>query len=270
MKGTDFLSTIMNLPLGPEREEAIYQAGRQHFVLWDTTEVLVQYQGHEIGFVVSNDYFAIGEPGDYVRVPMNPLTAQRLADTLGFMLPTPRMVDLIWVAAPVKLEPHPMVEVQGTTAQMSTKAFADHNAFVERQLDQLGRPGGLVAGIKKDVVLTNRLDSGVITVREVSGPPHTINSANQVAIYGWHRRGQAPDCSQHPTIPGLCPIQGLSIVHDNRYADYSHGIRSVGLGARIDGDVVSITTALQSPEFSAALSHEGVLRVLRQPGVPIA
>jgi len=281
MKGSTFIQSVLNLPLSDQREEMIYQAAiGGSWIRWPMTLVLVQDKGHEVGFVVADDYFAIGEPDDYVRVPMNPLTAQRIADRLGFMLPTARMVDLTWRGAPIKVEPHPMQQELGPkgiptgniilpggqkVGQPSTAGFAAHSAIVDAQFAPLGV--GLRAGHKKDVVLTNRLQ-GSATVTEVSGPAHSVDASNQVAIYGWHRIKPAGDCSKFPTIPGLCPIQGLSIVHNNCYADYSHGIRMVSPLATLDGQSVNLVDILTNPELAPILSHEGVLKVLRQPHVP--
>src|SRR5688572_12313232 len=41
------------------------------------------------------DYLAIGSDDDYLLTPLTPLTAQKLADDLGCLLPTPSMVDQI-------------------------------------------------------------------------------------------------------------------------------------------------------------------------------
>jgi hypothetical protein len=136
--------------------------------------------------------------------------------------------------------------------------------IVDSQILPMG--AGIRAGQKKDVVMTNRLD-GMLMVTEVTGKPHLVDASNQVAIYGWHRNAPAADCSKYPTIPGLCPIQGLSVVHDNKYADYSHGIRMVSPIATLDGQSVHIGDILTNPDLAPLLSHEGVLNVLRQPHV---
>jgi hypothetical protein len=192
---------------------------------------------HEVRFLATTDYFAIGTPDDFVRVPMSPLTAQRIADMLGLMLPTTLMVDLIWKSAAVKLDPEPMVppDYPYDASMLSVARFAEHNRLVE--LQRKGRTG-LVRGHKKDVVLTNRLEQ----------------RPDQVAIYGWLRAdGQA--------------IQPLSLVHENSYADYSHGIGFVDPKMSCDGEAINAETLLEDPDLAPALSSEGVLRVLRQPKV---
>ena len=50
----------------------------------------------EIRLKVCPDYLAIGSNEDYVRVPLSPVTLQRLADALGWALPTVKVVDEIY------------------------------------------------------------------------------------------------------------------------------------------------------------------------------
>ncbi|MFN7135102.1 MAG: hypothetical protein ACK4N5_23705, partial [Myxococcales bacterium] len=187
---------------------------------------------HTATFQVMPDYLAIGSDDDQVRIPMNPLTAQRIADAFGMSLPTRLVVDAVYANAEVKLPPRPMTP----GAQMMSNAyFAQHDATIDGQL--AGRtPGALVAGHKKDVVLTNLL----------------AQRPDRVAIYGWHQ-------------PNGKAIQPLSTIHENTYADYSHGVRLVGGTVRVDGVERPIAEVLRDPVLSKLLSDEGPLRLTRQP-----
>ena len=49
------------------------------------------------------DYLALGSNEDFVQIPMNPLTAQRIADQTGTSLPTKKIVDDVYRQAEVKL-----------------------------------------------------------------------------------------------------------------------------------------------------------------------
>ena len=51
------------------------------------------------------DYLAIGSNEDYCRIPMNPHTAQGLADAFGASLITAKISDQIYDQAEVKLDP---------------------------------------------------------------------------------------------------------------------------------------------------------------------
>ena len=175
---------------------------------------------------VTPDYLSVGSDRDYVRVPMNPITAQRIASKLNMFLPTTKMVDAIYRSANVKLAPAPLPP----GAQMTTSPYYQkHNTKIEQQLARHGT-GKLVAGHKKDVVLSNRL----------------TQRPGRVAIYGWHRTSGRP-------------IQPLSLVHHDRYADYSHGVRLVGAQMDINGKTYDVEDVLQSRELSPILSSEGVL-----------
>ncbi len=179
-----------------------------------------------ITICVMPDYLAVGSDRDHVRVPLGLRAAGRVAEAFDMMLPTTRMVDAIYAQAAVRLVPQPM---PAGGQMVTTGYFLRHNATIERQLVAVGaRPGVLVAGQKKDLVLTNRLAS----------------SPGRVAIYGWHR-------------PGGRPIQPLSTVHGAAYADYSHGIRLVSRTAYLNGRPVDLEDLLMDGRYARLLNREG-------------
>ncbi len=150
-------------------------------------------------YYVSPDYLAVGTDQDWARINITPMAAQRIADSLHCFLPTRKIVDDVYRAAKVKLEPVPMYAFRDSTPTMW-----QHHLIIEGQ--RKGRVG-LIAGIKKDVVL-----SGKIT-RE--------KRPDRVAIYGWHK-------------PGGMPIQPLYTGHVNWWVDYSQGIRLVYRKIKVD------------------------------------
>ncbi|PQO23280.1 hypothetical protein C2I36_08470, partial [Rhodobacteraceae bacterium WD3A24] len=182
----------------------------------------------EITLCVTPDYLALGSERDHVRVPLGLSAATRVAEEFDMLLPTTRMVDAIYAQADLRLPPRPMAP----GAQMaSTDYFLRHDATVSEQIRSAGgRAGILVAGQKKDLVLTNRL----------------ARSPGRVAIYGWHR-------------PGGQPIQPLSTVHGAGYADYSHGVRLVSRTAFVDGRAVDLGTLLSDGRYAGLLSDEGAI-----------
>jgi hypothetical protein len=93
---------------------------------------------------VTPDYLAVGSETDYIRVPLGLPAAAMVADRLGFMLPTTRMVDVIFQQAGVRVAPSPMTP---GAAMTSTRYFWQHNQTVDRQLR--GRTGTLVAGSRR-------------------------------------------------------------------------------------------------------------------------
>jgi hypothetical protein len=179
---------------------------------------------------VTPDYLAIGSDRDFLRIPMNLHTALAVAERFGFVLPTRKMVDAIYLQARYRLLPQPL---PAGDQMRSTQYYWTHNELIDDQVQALGaQPGELVSGDKKDVVLSNRL----------------AQHLGRIAIYGWHRgTGQ--------------PIQPLSTVHGANYADYSHGIRLVSRWALIDGKPELVRDILQDPSTAQALSDEGPIQL---------
>ena len=172
-------------------------------------------------YYVMPDYLSIGTDDDWARVPLSPMAAQQVADSLSCFLPTRKMVDDIYKSATVKLEPVPLFALRD-----STPVFYQHHLIIEGQ--RKGKKG-LIAGIKKDVVISGR-------VPRDSRP-------NRVAIYGWHR------------LDGK-PIQPLYTGHVNWYVDYSHGIRLVLRRLRVEGRWMDYTQVLAHPVYRKLLCDE--------------
>jgi hypothetical protein len=191
---------------------------------------------HATTYEVMPDYLAVGTDDDFVRVPMTPQTALRIADAFGCALPTSKVVDDIYKDAKFKLSPQPMTE-----AREAVETFVQHNELIEKQLKtrqniprSVEEPDWrrkLIAGIKKDVVVTNRLGE----------------KPNRVAIYGWHK------------LDGK-PIQPLTIVHVNWYVDYSHGIRLMKRTVTVDGKPRDVRAVMHSADLSTLLSDEGPIQ----------
>jgi hypothetical protein len=179
---------------------------------------------------VTPDYLAIGSDSDFLRIPMNLHTAVTVAERFGFILPTKKMVDAIYLQSRYHLAPQPL---PAGPEMRSTEFYSTHNHMIEDQEHAVGVPlGALVSGDKKDVVMSNRLAMNL----------------GRIAIYGWHRG------------PGQ-PIQPLSTVHGANYADYSHGIRLISEWALVNGKLQSIRQLLQNPSTAKILSDEGPIRL---------
>jgi len=138
------------------------------------------------------------------------------------------MVNDIWAAAKVQLDPRPL-----TVEREAPATFLQHHRIIEEQLKGSAR-GAFVAGIKKDIVVTSKLQE----------------RPKRVAIYGWHYvNGQ--------------PIQPLYLGHIDWYVDYSHGIRPVRRWMRVDGVRRAYEDILADPRLSYLLSDEGPILVPR-------
>jgi len=231
--GSAVMAQVSNLS-GAQRDGVIAQqvlAGNVPAFLRDLTPVV--FEGTfangapvQVTICVMPEYLAVGSDRDFVRVPLGLPAAARIADEFGFYLPTTRMVDAIYAQAQVHLAPSPM---KPTNQMSSTPYLVAHNQTVERMRAPFGRTAGLLtAGQKKDLVLSMRLRS----------------APGRVAIYGWHRTNGRP-------------IQPLSTVHGEYYADYSHGVRLVSQVAFVNGKPRALAEIMENAELSKLISSEG-------------
>lgn len=196
-----------------------------------TTQILDSSgKEHRAVFYVTPDYISLGTADDWARVPLTPMAAQKIADSFHCFLPTKKMVDLIYAQAVVKLEPVPMYAFRDSSVTMW-----QHHLIIEGQ--RKGRKG-LIAGIKKDVVL-----SGKIT---------RDPKPNREAIYGWHQ------------LNGI-PIQPLYTGHINWWVDYSHGIRLVYQQIKVDGKWMLYSDVLKDPVYQKLLCDEAWCDFMRYP-----
>ncbi|MBN1852155.1 MAG: hypothetical protein JW829_05495 [Pirellulales bacterium] len=180
---------------------------------------------HQIVYRVMPDYLSVGSDDYFFRVPLTPQSAQHVADVFGCILPTRKMVDDIYKQSSIKLPPLPLAKDRESMA-----TFLHHHDLIQKQLNGQ-TPGALMAGSKKDVVITNMLESR---------PGH-------VAIYGWHQ------------IDGT-PIQPLTTVHVDWYVDYSHAVRLIDQCALLDGKPARIAEVLADGNLHVLLSDEGPIR----------
>lgn len=186
----------------------------------------------EVTIWVAPDYLAVGSDADRWLVPLSPGTAQIIADSLGMVLPTSLMVDAIWAQAEVRLEPSP---IDPSPEMTTTPVFLGHSRTIDRQHDAAGtKPGPLVAGHKKDVVISARL----------------AEEQGRVAIYGWH-------------LADGSPIQPLYLGHTDDWVDYSHGVRLVDRRALVDGEETDLIDALMDSAIAPLLSREGPIPLPR-------
>jgi hypothetical protein len=182
----------------------------------------------EVVVCAAPDYLAVGSDDDFLLIPMRLSTALSMASLFGFTLPTTRIVDAISAQAAAHLAPQPL---PAGPEMRSTDYSLRHNELVGAQRTALGVSlGALIAGDKKDLVLTNRLRSHM----------------DRVAIYGWHSDNGKP-------------IQPLSTVHGWRYADYSHGARLISTQVFVDGRSRSIFEVIQDNRLAPILSDEGAI-----------
>jgi hypothetical protein len=230
--GQAFMEKIADLTR-EEREAAIYDeiaAGNVPEFLRTFKQVPITAGDVRGTIEVAPDYMAIGSDDDFVRIPMTPQTAQRLADLFGCVLPTRKVVDAIDAVAEVRLAPQPLTEDRESVA-----AFLLSNEKIEEQRKGQ-RLGLLVTGAKKDIALSNKIHE----------------RPDRLVIYGWRQ------------LDGQ-PIQPLTDVHVDWYVDYSHGVRLVRDEIVIDGQPCKIVDLLRDKDRAAIVSDEGPIDPPRYP-----
>jgi hypothetical protein len=246
MGGAAFAASISDTSITlQDREERIYQeiisgnippAYRKLIPVTDT--LTVSGVVYSITYYVLPDYLAIGSDTDYFYCPLTPAMAFRIAKKLKCTLPTAKMVDQIYRQATIKLTPHP---IPPNKAMTTVPVFIWHSSIIIAQRDsayQNHTAGQLVAGNKKDVIVSNK-------AYDAAGNYHVV-------IYGWHK-------------PDGKPIQPVYGKHLASWADYSHGIRLVQNKIWVNGKKMSIDKVLSDVKLSDLISNEGVIISQKQP-----
>ncbi len=251
ISGSQFMESIKTLSF-EDREQKILEeitSGNIPNFLRNLTKIEATFSdlngtSHSVIYEVMPDYLAIGSDDDFCRIPMGPITAQKIADAFGASMPTSKLVDNIYVHAEVKLAPIFYTPIGNENEKV--EKFILHNSDIENaRLANGGELGQLIGGIKKDVIISNK----------ITDP----NRTHHVVIYGWHQLNGEP-------------IQPIYNGHINTYVDYSHGIRLINSQILIDSVVTDYKTILTDDILYKILSDENdpmeQPTYLKLPGLP--
>ena len=193
----------------------------------DSVEIL--RKPHKVEMLVLCDYLSVGRDDDFVRMPMGPLAAQQIADSLNCFLPTTYLVDRIAEVSEGHIDIFPFRPLGGRN--MQPIVFQDSDNAIKALFKAKGYEfGQFISGLKKDVVLTYKIQSR-----------DEMNKYE--AIYGWHH----PDGRTQ---------QPLFVRHGNFYVDYSHGIRLINRTVVVDGKECDAKEILESATLYRLLSDE--------------
>lgn len=244
---------------GVERENRIFEqirAGNMpaSLLMFHTVRLRAPDRGgtpHDIEYYVTPDYVSIGRETDCVRIPMDPVTAQRVADHFDCLLPTARMVEQIYQAAPTKL-----AFIYGNYAgtprahlQDASQSYLDHSRAIDAQLRR--PPTILTAGHKKELIITNGY------IRQRRQRDGTTKPAPMLAFYGaYTAAGEPIQASRSGTPPRV--LRGMpSFAHEPRFVDYSHGVRLVWPMMKVDGQDKPVADVLRDSQLALLLAAEG-------------
>lgn len=233
--GSEFMKQVSYLPFAAREQEILNEisSGNIPDFLRKSVKVEAAFNDedgklHLISYYAMPDYLAVGSDSDFCRIPMGPITAQKIAELFGAVLPTRKLVDNIYQQSEIKLSPINYLPVGNQNELVPT--FIKHNNAIEKaRIISGGLLGQLTGGIKKDLVLSNK----------IMEPMHK----KHVVIYGWHQLNGNP-------------IQPLSNIHINSYVDYSHGVRLINSEFYLDNKVKKIKEVLKDPVLFKIISDE--------------
>ncbi len=214
-------------------------------------------QKHKVKIFVMPDYLAVGSNEDFMRMPMSPQTAQKIAEKFGCVLPTKKIVDKIHFNGSTKRETMKVnadivgylgispgdayyTDKDGKVQQngnlmMSNSFYKAHDELTQKQLDKAGYElGDIVSGIKKELIITEAL----------------LTHPGNLAFHG----GLHPDGSFHQS--------GIDLAHEPTYADYSHGARMISRYIEIDGQPMDLAQVLAHPTLYKLVSDEKISNAL--------
>lgn len=193
---------------------------------------------------------------DGVRVSANARDLQAIADMLGCLLLTPKVVDLVYQQASLRFEP--IVRADGNIVALSTSKRV--SALIDARIAASGGdPGGLLDSIGKYWVLHNHL----------TAPAGLKYGASTVCNYGWLGATAA-----YPALtPGLRCWQTPGFQHNDLHTDPSQLVRLMRRTGRLSRpgqpeEPIDLVTVLQDPALASLINHDGVLHYLRIATVP--
>jgi hypothetical protein len=206
---------------------------------------------------------------DGVRLPASALQLQQIADLIGAMLLTPKIIDLIWLQAGLKFDcitqtqRYPDEDISDDNGVIAaTSHIHVLHQRIEAKIAELGGDDGtkLVSCVGKYWCLIQQL-ANVNALR--------FKSAT-ACNYGWFaEKASGPGLS-----PGTQCWQRPGYQHDHHHWDPSQTIRlmyHLGRLVRADGseESVDLRDIAQDKDLCPLITHDGKpLTYLRQAGVP--
>ena len=236
---------------GPARDAVILDAIRtgNYSVSWTT--ITSDVGGRHAEFRVFADALKVSG----VRVSVSAALQQTIADMLGCSLLTAKLADLIFAQRAITLVPH----TQTPDVTMVTSAvMVKQSAWIDTQIP-LDFPGGIIQTVGKHWIVDNLFATNPAT------HGRAIN-------YGWHMTSATFGGAIWPrsvTLPTVWTIQNRGWAHAPQEADYSQNCVLVARDCLVDGVSMDLHTVFQDPQLAPLANADGVLRVLRQPGVPL-
>jgi hypothetical protein len=237
-----------------ERESYILQCVKDGNYQIEWVPIVSVVGQHKAKFWVSSDALKI----DGIRVNVSAHLEQQIADIVGASLLTAKLADLIFDQAQIRITPI----TRSITA--STKIMVEQSQAIDNLLSKQSNYTGheLVSTVGKHWCIDQILSQ----------------KPNRAVNYGWHFTGNdfhgikgevCASLTKDP-ITGMYyrVIQGRGTAHDMHHVDYSQNCVLVLNACVVNDNEEKLQNILKSKELAELASHQGVMSVFRQPGVP--
>ncbi len=228
--GSDARETVIESSLNAKQ----YPAFLTQFI-----PVNVSIPGHTGTFFVTPDVLSIGTDADYLRIPMQARTAQRVANHFGMILPTKQMVEAMINAPNFTKENHVSYRPIFGRGRDDLYAYIRTNKQLQEVRNSHFAPGRGYIGGKKDIVMGTDMSRA-----RPNSPGDSCTSRTTLRIFIYGGVNQAGGV-----------VQAYSDVHDLTYVDYSHGVHLVANEMIVDGrEGVRVTDVLNNPDTYRLIS----------------
>jgi hypothetical protein len=247
---------------GPDRDALILATVRGGAARFSFANVTSSTNEHLATFRIFGDalqvpYEAAGT--GFVRVSVSAALEQTIADLLDCSLLTAKLADLLFAQRTTSLPPHTQVP---DATMVTTRVMAAQSAWLDAQL-AAGSDTTIVQTVGKHWIVDNLMLSKAAGAAR-DGRPKAIN-------YGWHMTSPTFQSASWPravTLPSAFTVQNRGWAHSSGEADYSQNCVLVSNDCVVDGQPMRLGDVLRDPTLAYLANADGVLHVLRQPGVP--
>jgi hypothetical protein len=239
--GSD-IAAMMEVLEGDHREDFILEQVRNGCVpdfMRVASQIILTGAGGMVGNLeVCPDYLCLGTDDDYIYAQCSIVTAQKIADEIGAMLPTKKIVDEVWKQAAGKID---IVTQTPDKKMVTSPVFLKQSRDVIAKRLELGLPlGSLQDGGFKNYILVPGLQA----------------RPGQTCIYGFHRKATNR------------PVQDPNLsAHDKNYVDYSQCPRFMALEMFVGDDLLNVADVLAHVLLHVLVTSDGASKVHRFPGV---
>ena len=206
--------------LSMAREQQILDAVKEGPTVVNWKPIVLEHGLFRATAMVTADPVQLGVRGDSLRVSTTGYTAQKIADVLSAVLPTPKLLDEKHRQSDLQLKPC----VCGTQKMTSMTRMVQHHNCVQKQIDQYMQElyGGEVDA--EDLIISPEGKHWVVSNRYYQKP--LTNGKPTAVNYGWYSKTKATGPAA--TLPDWNVWQTIGTFHDYSHQDYSQTIELVG------------------------------------------